>query len=57
MIDIYTLTEDNISEVARISGRHEVDLQCMLKQGREKNKVVNIIVDKPDIPEGFGRVN
>jgi hypothetical protein len=55
MIDIYTLTEDNISEVAKLSGRHESDLKCMLQQGQEKGKTINIIVDKPDIPEGFGR--
>lgn len=58
MLEIYPLSEENISEVAKVSGRHEADLKCMLAEGQEKNQQVNIMVDRPDnIPEGFGRTN
>jgi len=57
MLDVVTLTEDNIDEVAKLSGRRKEDLKLELVDfdGKPVEKPVKIWIDKPDIPEGFGR--
>lgn len=50
MLEILDLTEDNVAEVAKQCAYSEQDLKFMVKDGVKK-----IYIDKPDIPEGWGR--
>lgn len=56
-LEVFTLTEDNVEDVAKACGRRPEDLKLELidpETMKPVDKPVKIWVEKPDIPEGFG---
>jgi hypothetical protein len=57
MLEIFTVTADNIKEVAKATGQRFEDLKSRFEENTAAGKKTKIYVEQHNIPEGFMRSN